>query len=171
MKTLNFLMAVGFLGAVFAAASAEAKGSLSAESFVEKASVGNQFEIMTSQLALEKSQNAEVKRFAQQMIDDHTRADDQLKTILPNTHVDPAVASDSLDDAHQEIFDRLEAASGSNFDREYIKEQTKAHKETVAMFGNYARHGKDTPLKHFAAQTLPTLQQHLRHVEKLKASS
>lgn len=153
---------------VLSGSSVFAKGT-STEEFVRKASVANEFEIESSRLALEKSQNQNVKRFAQKMIDDHTKAGEQLKQALQNTNTN-AAPEEGLDDKHQQKIDKLQNLSGDDFDRQYIAMQMKAHKNAVSLFSDYSMHGKDAAIKSFAAQTLPTLKKHLKHVQHLKST-
>lgn len=161
-----FSMAAAAVLAVTAAQPAAARTS--AGEFVTKATISNQFEIESSRIALEKSQSAEVKDLARQMIDDHTKAGNELEAALPKSTVKPEQAPKALDDKHRKIIDRLNAASGKDFDKEYLNAQHDAHKEAVSLFSAYARHGEDPVLKDFAAKTLPTLEKHKDHVEHVK---
>ena len=149
------------------AVTAAHANSISAQDFVTKASIANQFEIDSSKLALDKSQNSDVKSFAQRMVDDHTKTSDKLKEVLgsSDSHAKPA---DALGDKHQKLLDKLASHTGETFDNQYISIQTDAHKEAVKLFTDYSQHGKDKSLKDFASETLPTLQDHLKHVRKLK---
>ncbi len=167
MRTLtsSLIATVCILG--MAAASA-AHAKTSTEDFVHTAAIANAFEIQTSKLALEKSQDKDIKHFAQQMIDDHTQTNEKMNQVLQSAHLDSSMANDTLDDKHEKIFDKLQNASGDDFNRQYISAQTHAHKDAVKLFGDYAKHGDNKPLKHFAANTLPALKDHLKHVEQLK---
>ena len=142
----------------------------SPQRFVQNASIGNQFEIMSSQVALQRSKNKEVTDFAQQMIDDHTHAADQLKTVVSGAGSNLPQPTDKLDAKHQDMLDKLNAASDQDFDKLYIDDQVSAHNEAVSLFDSYAQHGSNDALKNFAATTLPTLQQHQQHVQQIKAS-
>jgi putative membrane protein len=139
-----------------------------AQDFVTKASIANEFEIESSRLALEKSQDREIKGFAQEMIDDHTKAGDKLKDALKASASHPQAAT-KLDEATQQKMTRLESLSTDDFNNTYVSMQLDAHKEAVGLFGNYASNGDDKDLKNFASETLPTLKDHLEHVQKLKA--
>jgi len=168
MKNLNPFLISAMLCLAFAAT---AQAAPSAGDFVKKASIGNEFEIESSRLALEKSQNANVKQFAQMMIDDHSKAGDQLKATLPSSSVNAAMVPNALDAKHRKLLDKLkDAPAGKKFDKKYISEQTDAHKETVKLFRDYAKNGDDGALKGFASQTLPTLESHLQHVKQIKSS-
>ncbi len=166
MHARKIAIAVGILGTL--AATAAYANSISTQDFVTKASIANQFEIDSSKLALNKSQNSDVKSFAERMVDDHTKTGDKLKEVLKSSDSN-AKPADKLDDKHQKLLDKLESTSGEAFDRQYIDIQTDAHKEAVSLFTDYSRHGKDKPLKDFVSETLPTLKDHLKHVQNLKA--
>ena len=171
MKTGHFVLAAGFVCAVFIAAlNLAVAASITAQDFVHKASIANKFEIDSSKLALEKSVNAGVKAFAQSMVDDHMKAGANLKAVLASTKSSIEV-EDELDKQHQDLIDKLKAASSESFDNLYIAMQTDAHKDAVSLFSGYAMSGTDAALKTFAEDTLPALKTHLEHVQKLKASN
>jgi putative membrane protein len=167
MHTRKIAIAAGIL-AMLAATNAYAN-TMSAQDFVTKASIANQFEIDSSKLALEKAQNSEVKSFAQRMVDDHTKTGDRMKEVLDSSDSN-AKPADELDNKHQKLLDKLQDTSGNAFDRQYIAIQTDAHKEAVSLFADYSKNGKDKALKNFAGKTLPTLKDHLKHVQQLKAN-
>jgi putative membrane protein len=172
MKIRNLILSTGlFVFVSLAAIQFSLAATISAKGFVHNASIANKFEIDSSKLALEKSQSADVKTFAQQMIDDHTKAGSQLEATLQSSK-EKIKAEARLDKKHQSLLNKLNAAtSGEVFDRQYIALQTNAHKEAVKLFTNYAKKGKDSALKDFAAQTLSTLKDHLAHVQQLKAGN
>ncbi|HYE51807.1 MAG TPA: DUF4142 domain-containing protein [Azospirillaceae bacterium] len=137
------------------------------KTFVTKAAQGNMAELATSKLALEKAQNPEVKKFAQQMIDDHTKATENLTKITQRYDID---LPGSMGEKHQGMLDKLKNASARDFDREYVTGQVDAHKEQVGLFQAQAdQPGKETPLNAFAKETLPKLQAHLDHVTQLQS--
>lgn len=138
------------------------------QAFIEKAAVSNQFEIESSRLALEKSQNPEVKKFAQMMVDDHTKAGAQMKAAVAESGLTAPEIPVSLDKEHNETVAELRGKSGKDFDEEYLDEQKDAHDDAVALFRDYAKDGDNTTLQQFAAETLPTLEAHLEHVKKLE---
>lgn len=148
----------------FAAGETIALQDVTPEMFVNTAASSNAFEIRSSELALDKGGKAEVTAFAQQMIDDHTKAGDALKAAAGDAAV-PA----EMDPRHQEMVKQLEGAEGDDFDRIYTEMQAAAHAEAVALFSAYSQHGTDEALKSFAAETLPTLETHRSHVEEIVA--
>ena len=141
--------------------AAATQHAVPADQFVQMAAVSNMFEIQSSMVAKSMAKNADVKAFADQMIADHTKAGEEMKSVAPST------PPDTLDDKHQAMVDELNKAQGADFDKKYVDMQVQAHKEAVALFSGYAQNGDDADLKAFAAKTLPVLQQHYDHVQKL----
>ena len=136
--------------------------------FVNKVAVANQFEIDTSQLALKYAKGSDVKTFAQQMIDDHTKAGQEFEAALTQAQVTPP--AEGLDLAHKAKYAKLRVFTTENgFDASYISEQLEAHKEAVALFKGYAANGETPAVKDFATKTLPTLEHHLAMVEQLSS--
>jgi putative membrane protein len=166
MKKRNLLIVATIMGAMSAAAWAYGNTAITRD-FVHKASVANEFEIESSQVALDRSRDEAVRKFAQRMIDDHTQTGEKLKEVLQSSQsqLQPA---DALDGKHQRLLDKLKNSSPHRFDRWYISMQTDAHKDAVRLFSDYSRHGRDPALRDFASETLPALQDHLHHVRQLK---
>jgi len=143
-----------------------AYAEISMQKFLENASIGNQFEISSSRMALQKSHSKSIKQFAQQMIDDHIQIGSQMESVLTAEGI--ATPASDLDSKHQKLLDKFNTLSGKDFDKKYIKNQFDAHKDAVKLFQDYAEKGDNDSLKQFAAQTLPTLEEHMEHVEQLK---
>src|SRR5262249_45745432 len=121
-------------------------------------------EVKFAELALKRGQGDEVKKFAQHMIKDHTKANDQLKTIANS---EKYTLSATMDPKHQDLYRKLTGLTGADFDREYILTQVKDHEKAVALFEQEAQNGKNMKLKDFAVKTLPTLREHLESVRRL----
>jgi putative membrane protein len=132
--------------------------------FMMKAAEGGMAEVMESQLALTHATNDDVKSFAQRMVDDHTKANNELKDLAAKKGVTLPTTPNAKQRAEQ---DRLSKLNGADFDREYMRNQVKAHNETIALFEKEARSGKDQDVKTWAEQTLPTLREHLRMANDL----
>ncbi|GAB7126639.1 DUF4142 domain-containing protein [Silvimonas sp. JCM 19000] len=132
--------------------------------FVDKAGHAGAAEIQSSRLALKHSKAKDIKAFANMMIEDHTKAAQNLETVAalkakPVPH-DP-------DSAQQAEIAKLEQLHDKAFDQAYVQFQVKAHEEAVALFQKEASGGSDADVKGFAAKTEPTLQGHLDHAKKL----
>jgi putative membrane protein len=155
-----------------AALAATQAASPTSQSFIEEASTANEFEIQSSKAALQLSQNAEVKKFAQEMIDDHTAAGNDMKAAITQAKADIIVRepAEGLDATHQQILDDLKNAPSDQFDRKYIDAQVDAHNQAVSLFSDYSQNGDNKALKDFSAKTLPTLQKHKEHIDSLASA-
>jgi putative membrane protein len=163
LKYFSTLFAALFLATPSLAAASKSE-------FVKKATQAGDFEIASSRLALEKSQSADVKKFAQQMIDDHTKAAQQLQTVATEAGVPPENQPVKASNKQMEDMEKLQSAKPGNFDPTYVNAQRKAHEEVIELFSTYANSGDDPKLKQFASETLPTLKSHLDHVKTLTVS-
>jgi putative membrane protein len=134
--------------------------------FMVKAAQGGMAEVKMGQLATEKGSNPEVKAFGQKMIDDHTKANDQLKSIAQEQGV---TLPTSLNGKDQATYDKLSNLAGAEFDKQYAKHMVADHQEDVKEFQKEANSGKDEKVKSFAAQTLPILQQHLQMAKDMQS--
>jgi putative membrane protein len=134
--------------------------------FAMKAAQGGMAEVQLGQLAAQKASNPDVKAFGQQMVDDHTKANDQLKSVAGQENMSLPTTLDAKDQA---LMTKLQNASGSDFDRMYVKAMVKDHQEDVKEFQKEADKGKDQNIKNFASQTLPVLQQHLSKIQGIQA--
>jgi putative membrane protein len=132
--------------------------------FMKKAARGGLAEVELGRLAAQKASNAEVKKFGQRMVDDHSKANDQLKQVASDRHVDLPQSIGSKDKATKE---NLEKLSGDEFDQTYISYMVKDHKQDVAEFERESKMAHDPALKSFVTETLPTLREHLKEAEKL----
>ena len=140
------------------------------KNFVKNARIGGLFEVESSRLALEKAQNAELKSFAQRMIDDHGKANQELEQIVSNQGIKVDEPPTKLDPKHQTQLDKLRAANGGQFDKLYLQMQQGAHNEAVTLFSKYVKGGDNAALKSFAQETLPTLEDHKKHVMGMHVS-
>lgn len=139
------------------------------QQFAEKATISNMFEIESSKVALEKTTGEEAKAFAQHMIDDHTKAGEEMKAAADAQG--NITLPTALDAEHESKVDQLKGLSGEQFDGEYLSMQLAAHEDAVALFDGYSKNGTEGELKAFAQKTLPTLQSHLADVETIAGSA
>ena len=134
--------------------------------FVADAAIGGLAEVQLGQLASEKATNAEVKQFGQMMVTEHGNANSELQTLAQSKSVQLPT---TLNEEKISLQQKLAALAGADFDREYMNEMVKDHKEDVEKFQKAANEAMDPEVKAFAAKTLPTLQQHLQKAEELAA--
>jgi putative membrane protein len=140
--------------------------SASTMQYVEANANGNLFEIQSSQLALQKSRNARVRRFAQRMIDEHTQMQTELSTAVRTTGPSLTVPT-ALGNRHASAIQDLQGATGREFDRMYLTAQINAHDEALVVNQNYAQTGDDPALKQLAANAVPTIQEHLNMAQQI----
>jgi putative membrane protein len=145
-----------------------AKISNDDRTFVMEAASGGRFEVESSQLALQKTQNQELRQFAQRMIDDHSRANRELESLASRKGISlvQAIASE-----HAMKLDRLRGLNATEFEREYRQVQTDAHREAVDLFERASRDASDPDLKAFAQKTLPTLRAHVAHIQEMDGAN
>jgi len=173
------------IGVAFAAASAGAaaqgttassgaasgamasKMSSADKSFVQKATIGGLAEVEFGKLAQQKGSSDQVKQFGSRMVEDHSKANDELKQIVSSQGIS---APTELDAKHKSTMAKLDKLSGQQFDRAYMSDMVKDHKEDVALFRKESSSGKDSDLKSFAAKTLPTLEDHLKMAQSTDAA-
>ncbi len=134
--------------------------------FAIQAAQGGLAEVKLGKLAASQAQNSDVKAFGQQMVDDHTHANNQLKAVAQTENM--TLPSD-MNSHQQTMFDRLSKLSGSEFDREYVNSMVKGHEQDVKDFGREAKGGKDPQMKSFAAETLPIVQGHLQKIKLIQS--
>jgi putative membrane protein len=123
-------------------------------------------EIKMGQLALSKSANPAVRKFGQQMIDDHTKANDRLKEIARQQSITLPANMKAKDQAR---YIKLQTLFGVRFDQAYIKAMLKDHEDDIKAFRKEVKSGKDPAIESFAAQTLPMLQEHLSAAKAVDA--
>lgn len=145
--------------------SKSAAGTTSMDAkFVKKAASGGLAEVELGQLAVQKASSEEVKKFGQRMVDDHSKANDELKQVAAQQHIELPTEPSAKDKATKA---RLEKLSGEKFDHAYMTDMVKDHKADVAEFARESKNAKDPAVKSFAEKTLPTLREHLKEAEKI----
>jgi len=150
--------------ATSSSASGTAAQTSSDKMFVKRAAEGGLAEVELGKLATEKASSDDVKKFGQRMVDDHTKANDQLKQVAAQENITLPTEPSAKDKATK---DRLEKLSGAEFDRAYMKDMVTDHQKDVADFARESKTGQNAAVKNFAEQTLPTLRSHLKEAEKI----
>lgn len=158
MKTIWTSIGGTFVLCCLAAFLFTAEAGMQNNNFWTEAAQGGMAEVAMGNLAAQKAQMAEVKQFGQQMVTDHTAANDELMKLAAGKNVTLPTA---MSEKHQEAMAKLNGMSGMEFDREYMKMQVKDHEKMVKLFQRESERGTDADSKAFAAKTLPTLQNHL----------
>jgi putative membrane protein len=132
------------------------------DDFVKEAAMSDITEIKAARIAQQRG-NANEKKFAEQMITDHTKTSAELKSMLPNGIVVPA----AMDDSAQKKLDKLRDAKPEDFAGLYDPMQVSAHKDAASLFERYAKGGDDPKLRDWAGKMLPALQHHLQMAQDL----
>ena len=127
--------------------------------FVTDAAAGGMYEVQAATIALGKGTDNRVKTIAQHMNDDHTKANTQLKNLAQQKGF--ALDTVGLTADQRAMIDSLNRLAGSDFDREYLRQQKLAHDDTIAKFERAASTADDKDLRDWANATLPTLRDHL----------
>ena len=136
--------------------------------YVQKAAMGDLYEVEASKLALARSQSDDVKKFAQTMVDAHTRSSDDLKARLARAGQIVQLPA-MLDAEHQKRLDDLKAASPQTFDARYAAQQKDAHDQALMLHRDYAMRGSVADLKAFAADIVPKVEMHVQMAAELQS--
>jgi putative membrane protein len=132
--------------------------------FVSKAMQGGLAEVQLGQLTLQKTNNPQVKEFAQRMIDDHTKLNEQMKPVAQQLGV---TVPDQISKNDRKTIAKLQALSGSAYDQAYIKDMVKDHKQDLNEFQMEASSGQDQTVKDAASQGSKLIAQHLQMAQQL----
>jgi putative membrane protein len=136
--------------------------------FMKNAAEAGLAEVEASKLAASKATNTQVKSFAQQMVDDHSKANDELKALAASKGVTLPTEPSMAQKAKLKL---LQGADGAHFDKRYAESfGVKAHEDTVNLFQKEAQKAKDPEVKAWAEKTLPTLQHHLEMAKDMDKS-
>ncbi|GMA13895.1 hypothetical protein GCM10025871_02260 [Deinococcus metallilatus] len=137
--------------------------------FIQQAAMSDMFEIQSSQVAESRASSANIKSFAKQMIQDHTKASQALKSVASKLG---ATVPTTLSGPKTQILTTLRGQQGNTFDRTYIDAQVMAHEQAVNLFRDYIawslRSGGNASLRAHATQTLPVLREHLQRAMNLQ---
>lgn len=137
----------------------------SPDDFMQTAAQSGLAEVELGKLASTKATNADVKKFGQMMVAEHTKANAELKGLAGKKNVTLPTDIGS----HKSTLDDLNGLSGAEFDKAYVEAMVDAHEADVSAFQSQADKSADPDVKAFAAKTLPVLQKHLEAVKALQA--
>jgi putative membrane protein len=130
--------------------------------FVMEAAKGGLAEVELGKLASDKASSDQVKQFAKRMVDDHSKANDELKSLAEKKNITLPTSVDPKDKTFE---DKLSKMSGEQFDRAYMQHMLTDHRKDVNAFRTESQSGKDPDVKAWAAKTLPTLEEHLKQAQ------
>lgn len=147
---------------------------LDAREFVNRMGAAGLAEVALGKLASERAMDADVKAFAQMMVRDHSRADDELSKIASQLNIQMPT---QLDPVHRELVDRLSKLKGE-FDREYMAAMVKGHEDVAGLLrsftsadrpiGTSGRARGEQALMEWAMKTMPTVERHLERARQIQ---
>lgn len=139
-----------------------------AADFVRMAGASDLYEIQSSEALLETTQNAELRRFAQMMIDNHGETTSSITAAARSAGLTPG--EPALDAAKTTMVEELRAAEGPSRDMVYVTQQVTAHEQALALHRAYARDGDQPALKAAAASAVPVVERHLADIRRIRAA-
>jgi len=153
-----------------AAVAVDPNNPLMAPGYMAMAGSSDQFEIQSSQLALQASQNAMLRNFANMLIADHTRSTQMVMAAAQSAGLTPPPPT--LLPQHQAMLDQLRAAgTGPSFDMAFQQAQVTAHQEALTLHQNYAASGDVPALRTVAGQIVPVVQGHLQQAQSMQVAA
>ena len=132
---------------------------------MEDAAQGGMAEVELGKVAATKAKDPEVKKFAQMMVTDHTKANAELKALAAKKNFQLPTDLGT----HKSKLDSMSKLSGAEFDQEYVDNMVDDHEDDVAAFQKMADSGTDPDVKAFAAKCLPVLKKHLDAIKAIQA--
>jgi putative membrane protein len=138
------------------------------QQFIQQAASGGMFEVESARLALSRQAPAETTELAQHLIRDHSQANDKLRQIAEEKAVE---VPQEMMPQHQQQLEQLSTAQGEQFASMFQQVQAQAHRDTIALFERCARYCQDMQIREFASSQLPTLRQHMEHIQEMQATA
>ena len=148
---------------------------LDSREFVNRMAVAGMAEVELGKLASERAMDADVKAFAQTMVRDHSRADDELARIAKQLDIPVPT---QLDPIHRELADRLSKLKGAEFDREYMSAMVKGHEDVAGLLRSYTSASRpigtsgrargEQALMEWAMKTMPIVERHLERARQIQ---
>jgi putative membrane protein len=140
------------------------KADEDADFAVEAADLGL-MEVQLSTTALTKASSPQVKQFAQMMVDEHTKANNELKALAQQKSI---TLPTTVGNENQRKLENFNDKTGADFDKEYMDQMVKDHKEAIDEFEDQAEEGNDPEIKSWASSKLTALRQHLQEAERIQ---
>jgi putative membrane protein len=173
MKSLAFTLAAAFLTATSPAiaaaqsSAATAQATTSVTTYARMAGSSDLYEKESSQFILASASNADVRRFAEMMVSDHTNTTAQLLAAARQSGltIDPKLLS-----KHEQMLRQLRRVGANAREKTYIRQQVMAHEEALALHQGYAARGENAALRQVAAAATPIVQAHLTEARRIADS-
>jgi putative membrane protein len=133
--------------------------------FVKMAASDGMHEVELGKLAQTKGRTDAVKKFGETLVNDHTKANEELKKIAKEANIP---VPDKMLDKDQKDVEMFKEYKGTNFDADFAKHEVKDHEEAIALFTRASKEAKNDKIKAFATKSLPVLQKHLEEAKKIQ---
>jgi putative membrane protein len=137
------------------------------QTFLKEAAQGGMAEVQMGRLAAQKGQSSAVRQLGQKLVQDHSKANQELKLLASQKQV--TLPTDMPTEA-QSMLSHLKSLEGAEFDKEFKKHAIEEHQKAIQKFET-AIQSADSDVKAFAEKTLPVLKEHLKVAEAIKAES
>lgn len=148
---------------------------LDTREFVTRIGVAGLAEVELGKLASERAMDADVKAFAQMMVRDHSRANNELSKIASQLNIQVPT---ELDPTHRELTDRLSKVKGAEFDREYMAAMVKGHEDAAGLLRSFTSADRpigtsgsargEQSLMEWAMKMMPTVERHLERARQIQ---
>lgn len=164
---LNKLIQTAVVLALLAASNVTLAAGVSASdaSFLKKAAQSGLFEVSGGNLALKKSKNSEVQKFAKMMVQDHSKSGQKLKTLAQKKNVELPTEPNFMQKGSLMLLNTYDTKS---FDQSYSENiGVEAHEKTVELYEEAIKSAEDAEIKQYATEGLPTVKHHLEIARKL----
>lgn len=162
------LVSIGAASALLCSVSLASAADNASQKFVKMGIQGNLAEVSMGQLAQEKGQSEGIKSFGQQLVKDHTDANQKLMGVASSVSLTPPTEPTKKQKADH---DKMAKMSGAKFDREFAKHMVMDHKKDIKDYEKATKMRNADAVASYASQTLPTLNQHLEMAQSLAKSS
>ena len=156
---LRLAVAVCAVGLAVAPVRADDKKPISEVDFTARVASCSLHHIELGKLAATNAADPELKKFAERMVADHTKALDDLKTAAKSANVP---VPDKMDADDQKEVDRFRTLKGADFDKAYIAHMVKDHEKGEGLLNRAKNDLKNPGLKDFATRSIPIVQDHLK---------
>jgi len=126
--------------------------------FLEKAAIAGNMEVEIGKMAESKASNKRIKEFAERMVKDHTKTNNDLKKLADKKKITIPI---SIPEADQNHINEMAKLSGAQFDKHYMDMMVKDHVKTLDLFKSATTSG-DIDVRRFAAKTLRMIEGHYK---------
>lgn len=160
-RILVTLLALSMTGT---AVAQQAKTTATDTDFIRRASSASLTEVALGKLAADQASSNDVKKYAERMVSDHTKANESLGKLAGSKGVQIAVAPEP---AQQQDIDRMKGLDGAKFDRAYSDAMVRDHKLVTGLYELEAEKGEDVEIRDYARSQLPMLKEHEKLAQSL----